>query len=296
MRKVVLAATQMTCSRDVESNVDKAERLIRQAAMKGANIILLQELFENIYFPQKVDYKYLKWAKPAEDHPLIERMSNLAKELEVVLPISFFEKCNEMYYNTVAVIDADGSVLGYYRKSHIPDDPGYYEKFYFSPGDTGFRVWNTRYARIGVGICWDQWFPEAARCMALQGAEVLLYPTAIGTDPVKREELPNQKVIAERWTNAMIGHSIANMVPVVASNRTGIEDMGETSIRFFGSSFITDETGVIMAQADQYGEVILTCEIDLDSPEKTKMMRFRDRRVDLYETLLTKDGKTKIQK
>ncbi len=294
MRRVVLAATQMACSRDVKSNIHKAESLVRQAAAKGADIILLQELFENIYFPQEVDYKYLEWAKPADGHPLIESMAGLAREMEVVLPVSFFEKCNEMYYNTVAVVDADGSVLGYYRKSHIPDDPGYYEKFYFSPGDTGFRVWDTRYARIGVGICWDQWFPEAARCMALQGAEVLLYPTAIGTDPMKRDELPEQKVIAERWTNAMVGHSIANMIPVVASNRTGIENVGETSIRFFGSSFITNETGVIMAQADQYEETVLTCEVDLDAPVKTKMMRFRDRRTDLYGLLLTKDGKTKL--
>lgn len=294
MRRVVLAATQMACSRDVKSNIHKAESLVRQAAAKGADIILLQELFENIYFPQEVDYKYLEWAKPADGHPLIESMAGLAREMEVVLPVSFFEKCNEMYYNTVAVVDADGSVLGYYRKSHIPDDPGYYEKFYFSPGDTGFRVWDTRYARIGVGICWDQWFPEAARCMALQGAEVLLYPTAIGTDPMKRDELPEQKVIAERWTNAMVGHSIANMIPVVASNRTGIENVGETSIRFFGSSFITNETGVIIAQADQYEETVLTCEVDLDAPEKTKMMRFRDRRTDLYGLLLTKDGKTKL--
>lgn len=295
MRNVVVAATQMSCSWDFEDNVSKAEKAVREAAAKGANIILLQELFQSIYFCQEVDYKYFDIAKPAENHPILVRMSDLAKELKVVLPVSFFEKCNEVYYNTVAVIDADGKILGYYRKSHIPDDPGYYEKFYFSPGDTGFRVWETRYAKIGVGICWDQWFPEAARCMALQGAEILFYPTAIGTDPIeaaRKEELKDQKTIDYRWTYAMVGHSIANYIPVVASNRVGTEDVGATSMRFFGGSFITNQLGEIVQQADAYEETILIYELDLDAQEKTKQQRFRDRRTDLYRCLLTRDGKT----
>lgn len=292
MRKVVVAATQMSCSWDFDKNLEKAEQFVREAAGKGANIILLQELFQTVYFCQKVDYKYFELAKPAEGHPILAKMCELAEELHVVLPVSFFEKCNTMHYNTVAVIDADGQIMGYYRKSHIPDDPGYYEKFYFSPGDTGFKVWDTAYGKIGIGICWDQWFPEVARCMVLDGAELLFYPTAIGTDPGKRDELDAQKTIDYRWTYAMVGHSIANYIPVIASNRTGIEDVDDSSMRFFGNSFITNEVGEIVAQADAYEETILTYEFDLDKPEKTRQQRFRDRRTDLYKMLLTKDGKT----
>ena len=292
MRKVTLAAVQMACSWDEEENIRKAEQNVRQAKAKGADIVLLQELFETVYFCQEVNYEYFSYAKPAENHPVLQRMSKLAAELQVVIPVSFFEKCNETYYNAVAVIDADGQILGYYRKSHIPDDPGYYEKFYFSPGDTGFKVWNTKYAKIGVGICWDQWFPEVARCMALQGAEVLLYPTAIGTEPADRDKVESLETIEYRWTYAMVGHSIGNMVPVVAANRTGIEDVGDTSIRFFGSSFITNAVGEIVAQAGKDEETILTYEVDLDDIPLTKKLRFRDRRTDLYDRLLTKDGKT----
>lgn len=291
MRKVVFAVTQMSCSHDEAANIDKAERNIRAAASEGADVILLQELFSNVYFCQEVDYKYFSWARPAEDNPLLERMSALARELDVVIPVSFFEKCNEAYYNTVAVIDADGTVLGFYRKSHIPDDPGYYEKFYFTPGDTGFKVWDTKYARIGVGICWDQWFPEAARCMALAGAEVLLYPTAIGTEPSHVSTVGEKDIIADRWTRAMVGHSIDNMIPVMAANRTGIEEVGDTAIRFFGSSFITNSVGDIIASAGTDEECILTAELDLDDIPKTKVLRFRDRRPDLYGALLKKDGR-----
>lgn len=294
MRKVSVAATQITCSWDREENIAKAENFVREAAKKGADIILLQELFAGIYFCQEFDYKYFEWAQPYENNPMLQRMAKLAKELNVVLPVSFFEKANETYYNTVAVIDADGSLLGRYRKSHIPDDPGYYEKFYFSPGDTGFRVWDTRFAKIGIGICWDQWFPEAARIMALDGAEILFYPTAIGVGPSKKEDLDKQKNIAMRWRNAMVGHSIDNMVPVVASNRTGIEEVGENAIRFFGTSFITNGAGEVVKQAPEDEETILVEEFDLDAVEATKVLRFRDRRTDLYEKLLTKDGKTYI--
>lgn len=292
MRKVKVAVTQIKCSWDRNENVAKAESFIREAADKGANIILLQELFEGIYFCQEFDYKYFDWADTYENNPMLEKMSKLAKELNVVLPISFFEKANETYYNTVAVIDADGSYLGKYRKSHIPDDPGYYEKFYFSPGDTGFKVWDTKFAKIGVGICWDQWFPEAARIMALDGAEILFYPTAIGTPPCKKEDLDKQINISEMWRDAMVGHSIANMVPVVASNRTGIEEVGDTAIRFFGTSFITSNRGKVLAQASEDEEAILVEEFDLDDVPQTKVLRFRDRRTDLYDKLLTKDGKT----
>ena len=293
MRKVMLAATQMKCSQNERENIAKAESNVQAAALKGANIILLQELFSNIYFCQEVDYKYFELAEPAENNPLIKRMSKLAKELKVVIPVSFFEKCNEVYYNTVAVIDADGTVLGHYRKSHIPDDPGYYEKFYFTPGDTGFKVWDTKYAKIGVGICWDQWFPEAARCMALAGAEILLYPTAIGTEPADITEVCDKEIIADRWTRAMVGHSIDNMVPVVASNRTGIEEVGSTAIRFFGKSFITNAAGDIIASAGTDEECVILAEVDLDNYPKTRVLRFRDRRPDLYGSLLSKDGKVR---
>lgn len=293
MRKIIVAASQMSCSWDPEKNIEKAEKLILNAVEKGGNIILLQELFSTVYFPQEYNYDYFKYAKPLAGHPMIARMQELAKQNDVVLPISFFEKSNEMYYNSVAIIDADGKILGIYRKTHIPDDPGYFEKFYFSPGDTGFKVWNTKYGKIGVGICWDQWFPEAARCMALEGAEMLFYPTAIGTDPViSKEKLVNAKVIKRRWQNAMIGQSIDNMIPVIASNRVGIEDVGKTSMRFFGSSFITNNVGEIIAEGDQYEEGTITATIDLDEIEKTKSLRFRDRRPEFYKSLLTKDGET----
>lgn len=292
MRKCVVAATQLKCGWDLENNINNAKDVVKAAAKDGANIILLQELFSTPYFCQEYNYDYFKLAKPVEDNCLILEMQKLAKELGVVLPISFFEKANEMYYNSVAVIDADGTLLGIYRKSHIPDDPGYYEKFYFSPGDTGFKVWNTAFAKIGVGICWDQWFPEAARCMAIQGAELLFYPTAIGTEPGTVENVGSLPIINHRWQNAMVGQSIDNMVPIIASNRTGVELVGETAIRFFGTSFITNAGGEVINEMGEDEEGYIISEINFEDTPKTKVLRFRDRRPELYDLLLTKDGET----
>lgn len=294
MKKVTVAATQMACSSDMKENIEKAERLIREAAAKGANIILIQELFQTLYFAQVVDFETLRLAKPVEGNPLLERMSALAKELNVVLPISFFEESNLCRFNSVMVIDADGSYLGLYRKTHIPEDPGYYEKFYFSPGDTGFKVFQTRFGRIGIGICWDQWFPEAARSMVLQGAEILLYPTAIGTFAVPPAELDAQPLDYDHWQNVMLGHAAANVVPVVASNRIGVEKMGDTAIRFWGASFISDNRGNKLAEANTSDEAILTVSFDLHELEdyRREACVFRDRRPDKYMALLTLDGKT----
>jgi len=214
VREVTVAATQMACSNETDKNVSNAEKLVRQAASEGAQIILIQELFESQYFCMDQKEELFELSKPFEKHPTIKKFSELAKELKVVLPVSFFEKANRAHYNSVAIVDADGSVLGKYRKSHIPDGPGYQEKFYFNPGDTGFKVWNTKYAMIGVGICWDQWFPEAARSMVLSGAELLLYPTAIGGEP-EDDGFDS----SDMWQRAMIGHSASNQIPVIASNR-----------------------------------------------------------------------------
>ena len=283
MRKVTLAATQMSCSWDAAATLEKAERLVREAAAKGANIILLQELFEFPYFCQKEKYDYLKLAKPPEENPAINRFQKIARELSVVLPISFFEAHGNTAFNSIAIIDADGSIPGIYRKTHIPDGPCYEEKFYFTPGDTGFKVWNTRYAKIGVGICWDQWFPESARCMALLGAEILLYPTAIGSEPV----LPIDS--QPHWQRTMQGHSAANIMPLAASNRVGAETEDDSSIIFYGSSFITGPTGGIAAQMSRTEEGVITADFDLD--ETAALRRswgvFRDRRPEMYQTLLT---------
>lgn len=293
MRKVTVAATQMTCSADSEKNIEKAEKLIRDAAKKGANIILIQELFQTLYFAQVVDYEHLRLAKPLLGNPILEKMSQLAKELNVVLPISFYEESNNCRFNTVLLIDADGRNLGIYRKTHIPDDPGYYEKFYFSPGDTGFKVWDTKFCKIGIGICWDQWFPEAARSMALMGAEILLYPTAIGTFAVPKNQLDQEPLDYDHWQNTMLGHAAANMVPVVASNRIGIEELGETAIRFWGASFISDNRGNKIEEANLKEETILTTTFDLDelAAYRREVCVFRDRRPEMYRTLLTLDGK-----
>lgn len=293
MKKVTVSATQMACSHKAEENILNAEKLIRKAHKEGANIILIQELFETQYFAQVVDYNNLLLAKPIEGNVLLEKMSALAKELDVVLPISFYESCGNVRYNTIMVIDADGSFLGIYRKTHIPEDPGYYEKFYFSPGDTGFRVWNTRYCKIGIGICWDQWFPEAARIMALKGAEILLYPTAIGTFAVAEEDLHKEPLDYDHWQNTMLGHAAANMIPVVASNRIGIEKMGKTAIKFWGASFISDNRGNKIREADTEREEVLTATFDLHELEsyRREVCVFRDRRPEKYETLLTLDGR-----
>ncbi|WP_354622757.1 N-carbamoylputrescine amidase [Psychromonas sp. MME2] len=289
MRKVKVAATQMSCSWDVQENLVKAERLVRQAASEGAQIILLQELFETPYFCIEINEKYHALATTLEENPAFQLLTKLAKELQVVLPFSWFEKSGNVRFNSMAMIDADGSLLGTYRKTHIPDSDGYLEKYYFSPGDTGFKVWNTRYAKIGVGICWDQWFPETARCMALQGAEILFYPTAIGSEP-SQPTMDSQP----HWTRVMQGHAAANQTPIIASNRIGMESATtrDVSITFFGCSFICDQSGAIVEQADRVSEGVLCHEFDLDEItfQRQAWGLFRDRRPDQYKTLLTLDG------
>jgi N-carbamoylputrescine amidase len=287
MRLVKVAATQMSCTDSIEDNIAKAEEMVRRAAAQGARIILIQELFETLYFCQKEKPEFYGYALETERNKAVLHFRKVAKELGVVLPISFYEKRNNARYNAVAVIDADGEVLGVYRKSHIPDGPGYEEKYYFNPGDTGFRVWDTKYARIGVGICWDQWYPEAARCMVLMGAELLLYPTAIGSEP-ESPEVDSR----DHWQRCMIGHSACNLVPVVASNRVGAERIGDSEIRFYGSSFITNGTGEKIAEADRTEETVLVAEFDLDrlGEQRTEWGIFRDRRPDLYKAILTYDG------
>ena len=287
MREITVAATQMRCTDNRDENIATAEKLVRDAAGKGARIILLQELFESLYFCQVEDPAFFKMASTTENNTAIRHFSHLAKTLGVVLPISFFEKKNKAYYNTVALIDADGSLMGNYRKTHIPDGPGYEEKFYFTPGDTGFQVWKTRYATIGIGICWDQWFPEAARSMALMGAEILFYPTAIGSEP-KNPTVDSKN----HWQTCMQGHSAANMVPVVAANRIGSETIGDSTIRFYGSSFITDNTGSISVEADRSTETVIISQFDLDELETQRAGwgLFRDRRPESYNVLLTSDG------
>ena len=238
-KTVTVAATQMSCTRDSKANITNAKKLITKAASEGAQIILIQELFESVYFCCLNKTEEFNMARPFENNPLLQEMAELAKELSVVLPISFFEKDNNTFYNSLSVIDADGSISAPYRKSHIPDGPGYEEKYYFHPGNTGFKVFETQYAKIGVGICWDQWFPEAARIMALNGAELLFYPTAIGSEP-DTPELDSR----DSWQIVMQGHSAANTLPVIASNRIGTEVNEKFSMTFYGSSFITDGTGI----------------------------------------------------
>ncbi len=282
MRKVKVAATQMSCSWNREEVLDKAERLVRKAAAEGANIILLQELFETPYFCQKQKFEYFDLAKPLSENAAVKRFTEVAKELQVVLPISFYEKAGNTAFNTIAIIDADGTILGTYRKTHIPDGLPYAEKFYFTPGDTGFKVWKTKYADIGVGICWDQWFPEAARSMALLGAELLFYPTAIGSEPTLNVDSKSH------WQHAMQGHAAANIMPVIASNRIGTETDDESSMTFYGSSFIADQTGTIVEEADRETESVLIHEFDLDAIAQMRREWgvFRDRRPEMYGTLM----------
>ena len=292
MRKVTVAATQMACGTNMEENISNAEKLVRDAASKGANIIQLQELFATQYFAQEVNYDHLAIARPAEGHPMLEKMSRLAKELSVVIPVSFYEEAGNCRFNSIMIIDADGRQLGIYRKTHIPDDPGYYEKFYFSPGDLGFKVWDTAYAKIGVGICWGQWFPGAARAMALKGAEFLLYPTAIGTFAVPPEQVEHEMLDYDHWQNVMLGHAAANMIPVIASNRVGVEEMGGTAIKFWGASFISDNRGNKLQEASVEGEAVLTAQFDMEelAAYRQEVCVFRDRRPAAYETLFTLDG------
>jgi N-carbamoylputrescine amidase len=282
----------MACGWDGAANIAQAEKLVREAAARGAQIILLPELFETPYFCIEQDARHLKLARTVDDNPAVRHFSAVAAELGVVLPISFFERAGPAYFNSIAIVDADGTRLGVYRKSHIPNGPGYQEKNYFSPGDTGFKVWQTRFARIGVGICWDQWFPEAARAMALAGAEVLLYPTAIGTEPPPALPVNSR----DHWQRTQQGHAAANLMPLLASNRYGLErslqDPGRLYIRFYGSSFITDAMGAKVAEAAEEGDAVLTAAFDL---EETRAVRdnwfvFRDRRPDLYGALTSLDG------
>ncbi|WP_313322528.1 N-carbamoylputrescine amidase [Stutzerimonas nitrititolerans] len=286
-RTVTVAATQMACSWDRQANIAKAEKLVREAAAKGAQVILIQELFETPYFCQKPNPEYLQLATGVEENPAIQHFQKIAKELAVVLPISFFELAGRARFNSIAIIDADGTLLGVYRKSHIPDGPGYHEKYYFNPGDTGFKVWNTRYARIGVAICWDQWFPETARSMALMGAELLFYPTAIGSEPHD----PNI-TSRDHWQRVQQGHAGANLMPLIASNRVGTEEQDGYDITFYGSSFIADQFGEKVEEMDRTSEGVLVHEFDLDHLEHIRSAWgvFRDRRPNLYGPIKTLDG------
>ena len=289
MSQLRVAAVQMSMSDLVDTNVATADRLVRAAAADGAQVVLIPELFEGHYFCQDQRAEDLLRARPADGHPTIAHFSALAHELAVVLPISFYELAGTARFNSLAMIDADGAVMGIYRKSHIPDGPGYTEKFYFSPGDTGFLVWDTRYARIGVGICWDQWFPECARSMALLGAELLLYPTAIGSEP------PDPAWDSSgHWRRVMCGHAGANLMPVVAANRVGTEQGESSSITFYGTSFIADATGEVVADARDAAEVTISATFDLDAlaAQRASWGLFRDRRPDLYGALRTLDGVT----
>ena len=288
--KIKVAAVQMSCTRDVSENIAHAEKLVRQAAADGANVILLPELFERQYFCQERRYDYYSYASPADSNEAVQHFKNIAAELGVVMPVSFYEKDGNVLYNSVAMLDADGTVMGVYRKTHIPDDHYYQEKFYFTPGDTGFKVWDTRFGRIGVGICWDQWFPEAARAMALMGAQLILYPTAIGSEPIlTTDSMPH-------WRRTMQGHAGANLVPVAAANRWGLEKVTPTeenggqssALRFYGSSFITDGVGEIIADGGREGDEVLLAELDLDACDRARLEWgvFRDRRPEAYRALV----------
>lgn len=283
-RMVKFAATQLTISWDIPKNLKKCEDSIRQAHREGAQVILLQELFEAPYFCKVQNYDYLDLAKPLADNPLIKHFSQLAAELQVVLPISYYERDNNTFFNSLVMIDADGQVLDNYRKSHIPDGPGYCEKFYFTPGDTGFKVWHTRYGVFGAGICWDQWFPETARSCALMGAEAMFYPTAIGSEP-QDSSLDS----SGHWQRVMQGHSAANILPVIASNRVGVESDDGIDTTFYGSSFITDHTGKKIAEANRDDEAIIYADIDLDACATYRRAwgLFRDRRPELYGAIST---------
>lgn len=290
MKQVTVAAVQMYCNRSREENIETAEEKVREAAEKGAQIILLPELFETWYFCQERNYDSYALAQTLEEDPAVRRFRQVAAELKVVLPVSFFEREGNVTYNSAAVIDADGSILGVYRKTHIPDDHFYQEKFYFTPGNTGFKVWDTAYGKIGVGICWDQWFPEAARCMALMGAQLLFYPTAIGSEPIiECDSMPH-------WRRCMQGHAAANVMPVIAANRIGEErvepseanNRQSSALTFYGSSFITDETGALLEDAGRTEERVLLHTFDLDDIEKLRFSwgLFRDRRPETYEEIV----------
>ncbi|QFJ54898.1 N-carbamoylputrescine amidase [Pseudobutyrivibrio xylanivorans] len=292
MRNVTVAAIQMQCTTEVQKNIAKADEMLRKAASQGAQIILLPELFERQYFCQERQYEYYAFAKSVYENDAVQHFKKVAKELSVVIPVSFYEKDGNVLFNSVAVIDADGEILGVYRKTHIPDDHFYQEKFYFTPGNTGFKVWDTKYGKIGVGICWDQWFPETARTMAIEGAEILFYPTAIGSEPIiECDSMPH-------WRRAMQGHAAANLMPVVAANRIGFEEVKpskenggqESALNFYGSSFMTDETGELKESASRDKEEILIHTYDLDEIAINRLSWgiFRDRRPDCYRIIAEK--------
>ena len=292
MRNVKVAVTQMASHNDWKKNCDRGEALVREAAAKGAKLILLQELFDADYFCIEQHAKFLKQAVELDKHPTVKRFAALAKELGVVLPVCVFERAGQAHYNTTVIVDADGSELGIYRKSHIPDGRGYQEKFYFSPGDTGFKVWETAVGTIGLGICWDQWFPECARAMALMGAEILLYPTAIGSEPGNLSYDSSS-----HWQNVMRGHAGANIMPVIASNRVGKETAPDgRSDTFYGRSFIADFHGEKVQEMDRTEEGVRVHEFDLDAIGELRRSWgvFRDRRPELYGALMTMDGKTRV--
>jgi len=276
-----VAAVQMKMGDDMDANRSRAEVLTREAAAGGAKMILLPELFEGLYFCKDMDKRYFDWAIPRVGNPLLEQFSGLAKELNIVLLVSYFEKADEAYFNSLVVIDSDGKILENYRKTHIPDGPGYEEKFYFKPGDTGFKVWKTAYGTIGAGICWDQWFPETARSLALMGAELIFYPTAIGSEP---EIGVDSK---DHWQRVQMGHAAANTTPVIAANRIGIEAGESCSLTFYGSSFMTDYTGAKIAEASRDKEEVIYAEYDLEANKKQKEYwgLFKDRRPECYGVL-----------
>lgn len=290
MNTVKIALIQMKCSSNIEENVLSATAKIREAANNGANIIVLPELFENVYFCQERRYEYYSYAKNIDESTTILTMKKLAKELDVVLPVSFYEKDGNVLYNSVAIIDADGSVLGVYRKTHIPDDHYYQEKFYFTPGNTGFKVWNTKYGKLGVGICWDQWFCESARCMALLGADILIYPSAIGSEPILNVDS------SKHWQRTMQGHSACNVIPLACNNRIGLEVVEpcqengyqSSSLNFYGSSFITDNTGAIIQEASKDKEEILYETFDFETLQIDRLNwgLFRDRREEMYTEII----------
>jgi N-carbamoylputrescine amidase len=288
--QVTVAATQMACGWDRAANIANAERLVREAAARGAQVILIQELFETPYFCKDHLASHFELASTIADNVAIGRLRAVAAELGVVLPLSVFERAHNAYFNTLVMVDADGAILGQYRKSHIPEGPGYHEKYYFSPGDTGFRVWETRFGRIGVGVCWDQWFPECARAMALLGAELLLYPTAIGSEP-QDPGLDSRW----HWQRTMQGHAAANVMPLVAANRIGTERGERCELTFYGHSFIADHTGAVVAQADDCTETVLTATFDLEAVRRYRHAWgvFRDRRPDLYGPLLSLAGESR---
>lgn len=278
-RMITVAALQTAYGTDMAANIAKTNALVRQAAGQGAQVVLPSELFQGIYFPTKQDPKWFATAYPADEHPCVRAMQALAKELGIVIPVSFFEKDGPRYFNSVAIADADGAILGIYRKSHIPDGPGYQEKYYFRPGDTGFKAWTTQAGTIGVGICWDQWYPESARAMMLAGAEILFYPTAIGSEPYDAALDTHAQ-----WQRAMQGHAVSNAVPVIAANRTGLEDNDGVTQRFYGHSFICDHRGELVAHLGDTDEGVLVHTFDLTEIEsyRADWGFFRDRRPDLY--------------